>query len=257
MEGKVALVTGSTSGIGLGIAKELLKNGCEVILTGSRSKENATTAIKEAKASGSVVHYIQCDLSCQVESLCNEVDKIYPGGIDILVNNAGINFVKYIDEYPVEKWNELIAINLTAPFLLIRHCLPKMKKKHWGRIINISSVQGTISAPGKAPYATSKHGIIGLTKGVALEVAAQGITVNAISPAWVDTPLVQVQFEKYARENNISVDKTKEIFLEKTQPTKQMIDTAQLGQLVVFLCSYGGASMTGSVLTMDGGYTAQ
>ncbi|KAK3094946.1 hypothetical protein FSP39_008252 [Pinctada imbricata] len=191
LSGKAALVTGSTSGIGLGIAVALARNGCDVVVTGSRSEAAAQDAVAKVKASSqSRVVYKQCDLkdTSATEEFAKEVLQDFPNGIDILVNNAGMQYVSEVSNIPLDKWNDMLAVNITAPFIFSKYFVPKMKEKGWGRVVNISSVQAIIAHPNKTPYVTTKSGLTGFTRALAMETARHGITVNALCPAWTDTP---------------------------------------------------------------------
>ncbi|XP_033761063.1 D-beta-hydroxybutyrate dehydrogenase-like [Pecten maximus] len=260
METRTALVTGSSSGMGLGVATSLAQKGYHVIMCGSRSTEDASEAINEVKSSAlQSVHYVQSDLKTEagLVSLCREVDTICPGGVDILVNNAGMQHVTPIEDCTLAKWNEVVAINLTAPFYLISHCVPRMKQKGWGRLINVSSRMGLVASANKSPYCSTKHGLVGMTKAVSLEVAPHGITCNAICPGWVDTPFVQAQVESVAKLHDISINDAKKRLFCDSQPTGKPVQVSQIGDLVLFLCSPGADSMTGTSLVMDGGTIAK
>lgn len=260
METRTALVTGSTSGMGLGIATALAQKGCNVIMCGSRSMEEASEAIDQVKSSAvQSVHYVRSDLKTEdgLVNLCKEVDTLCPEGVDILVNNAGMQHVTPVEHCTLAKWNEVVAINLTAPFYLISHFVPNMKRKGWGRLINVSSRMGLVASANKSPYCSTKHGLVGMTKAVALEVAPHGITCNAICPGWVDTPFVQAQVESVAKQQNISIEDAKKRLFCDSQPTGKPVQVSQIADLVMFLCSPGGDSMTGTSLVMDGGTIAK
>ncbi|GAA0643752.1 3-hydroxybutyrate dehydrogenase [Sphingomonas ursincola] len=259
LKGLNAIVTGSTSGIGLGIANVLASKGANLVITGfgdadAIEKERAGLAEKY----GVEVVYSNADMSkpddvrAMVE-LC--VEKL--GSVDILVNNAGIQHTASVEEFPEEKWHQVIAINLSGIFFAIQAALPQMKKKGFGRIINIGSVHGLIASKHKAAYVAAKHGVVGLSKVVALENAGTGITSNTICPGWVHTPLVQKQIEAMAEEQGISVEAATEKLLIEKQPSKQFATPEQMGELAAFLSSEAAAQITGVAIPVDGGWTAQ
>jgi len=256
---KTALVTGSTSGIGLAIAKGLAKNGVNIVLNGfgeAAAIEQLRSEIE--KEFGVKVTYEGADMSQpdQIEAMMTSIAATF-GGIDILVNNAGIQYVAPVDEFPVDKWNAIIAINLNASFHTIRLALPEMKRRKWGRIINIASAHALVASPFKSAYVAAKHGIAGLTKTVALEVAEQGITMNAICPGYVWTPLVEKQIPETAKIRGITEAQVISDVMLKGQPTREFVKVEQLAGLVNFMVSEEGASMTGAIVSMDGGWTAQ
>ena len=257
--GKTALVTGSTSGIGRGIAEMLAAQGCNIILNGfGNADEIETLRAQIAKDRGVVVRYDGADLSQQnqIEAMMAKALAEF-GSIDILVNNAGIQFVAPIDEYPVDKWNAILAINITATFHTVRLALPAMKAKSWGRIINIASAHALVASPFKGAYVAAKHGIAGLTKTVALEVAAQGITMNAVCPGYVWTPLVEKQIPDTAKSRGITEQQVIDDVLLKAQPTKKFVTIDQVAALTTFLAGDAAASITGAIIPIDGGWTAQ
>ncbi|XP_048746951.2 D-beta-hydroxybutyrate dehydrogenase-like [Ostrea edulis] len=260
LSGKVALVTGSTSGIGLGILRTLAKKGCAVILTGLGDQASIEELVEEVKSlCEGRVSFVPCDMRSResVHQMCHEISKLYPDGVDILVNNAGINHVTPIDEYPDEKWDEMISIMLSAPFDLIKYFIPCMKKKRWGRIINIASMMGLISQPGKAVYSTAKSGIIGLSRGVALEGAPFGVTCNAVCPGYVYTAVTEPQVRAFQeKEGILTYEEAKNKFFSRA-PTGKAVEIEQICDLVLFLCSSGADSMTGSPIVIDGGFTVQ
>ncbi|MGZ3253386.1 MAG: 3-hydroxybutyrate dehydrogenase [Burkholderiaceae bacterium] len=259
LKGKTALVTGSTSGIGLGIAKTLAAQGANIIFNGFGDlKEIEDLQKAVAKEYGVQTFYHNADMSkaAEIEAMMQFAsDKL--GGVDVLVNNAGIQHVANIEDFPVEKWDAIISINLTSAFHTTRLVLPSMKAKNWGRIINIASVHGLVGSTQKSAYVAAKHGLIGFTKVTALETAQTGITCNAICPGWVLTPLVQKQVDARAEVAGISIEEAKKIMLAEKQPSGEFVTPEQLGQLAVFLCSDAASQMRGNSLRMDGGWVAQ
>ncbi|MGZ3236622.1 MAG: 3-hydroxybutyrate dehydrogenase [Burkholderiaceae bacterium] len=259
LKGKTALVTGSTSGIGLGIAKTLANQGANIIFNGFGDlKEIEALQKAVAQEYGVQTFYHNADMSkaSEIEAMMQfATDKL--GGVDILVNNAGIQHVANIEDFPVEKWDAIIAINLTSAFHTTRLVLPSMKAKNWGRIINIASVHGLVGSTQKSAYVAAKHGLVGFTKVTALETAQTGITCNAICPGWVLTPLVQKQVDARAEIAGISGEEAKKIMLAEKQPSGEFVTPEQLGQLAVFLCSDAASQMRGNSLRMDGGWVAQ
>jgi 3-hydroxybutyrate dehydrogenase len=258
-KGKTALVTGSTSGIGRGIADMLAAQGCNIILNGFGDGDDIERLRAQIeKKYGVVVRYDGADLSQQdqIEAMMAKAIAEF-GSIDILVNNAGIQFVAPIDEFPVDKWNAILAINLTATFHTVRLALPAMKAKGWGRIVNIASAHALVASPFKGAYVAAKHGIAGLTKTVALEVAAQGITMNAVCPGYVWTPLVEKQIPDTAKARGITEQQVIDDVLLKAQPTKKFVTIDQVAALTTFLASDAAASITGAIIPIDGGWTAQ
>ncbi|MBN8532297.1 MAG: 3-hydroxybutyrate dehydrogenase [Alphaproteobacteria bacterium] len=259
LKGKTAIVTGSTSGIGLGIAHALAGQGTNILLNGF-GDAGEIQKLKEslAKQYGVKVEYSAADMSkpAEIRDMATLAEKTF-GGVDVLVNNAGIQFTAPVEEFPDDKWDAIIAINLSAAFHGIKAVIPGMKKKGWGRIINIASVHGLVASANKAAYVAAKHGIVGLTKVVALENATLDITCNAICPGWVHTPLVQKQIEDKAKVGNISVDEAQKRLLGEKQPSQRFVKPEQLGELVVFLCGPAGSGFTGAALNVDGGWMAQ
>ena len=259
LNGKTALVTGSTSGIGLGIARAFAGQGANVILNGfGDAKEIEALRLSIATEHGVKVRYDCADLSKQaeIETMIAKALAEF-GAIDILVNNAGIQFVAPVDEFPVDKWNAIIAINLTASFHTVRLALPQMKAKKWGRVINIASAHALVASPFKSAYVAAKHGIAGLTKTVALEVAEAGITMNAICPGYVWTPLVQKQIPDTAKARGITEDQVINDVLLHAQPTKKFVQIEEVAALAAFLAGDAAASITGAILPIEGGWTAQ
>ena len=257
-KGKTALVTGSTSGIGLGIATALASRGANIVLNGfGEAAEIEKLRAKLAADYGVKVRYDGADLMQQdsIGSMMGNAIEVF-GAIDILVNNAGIQFVAPVDEFPVSKWNAIIALNLTASFHTIRLALPKMKARKWGRIINVASAHALVASPYKSAYVAAKHGIAGLTKTVALEVATHGITMNAVCPGYVWTPLVEKQIPDTAKARGITEEQVVRDVLLATQPTRQFVTVEQIAELTAFLCTDAAASITGAMLPIDGGWTA-
>jgi 3-hydroxybutyrate dehydrogenase len=259
LKGKNAIVTGSTSGIGLAIAHALGAEGCNLLINGFGDKNAIDDEIKELRQQyGVEVDYSPADMSKprDIAGMVEQCEKLL-GRCDILVNNAGIQFTAPIEEFPQEKWDAIIAINLSAAFHATKAALPGMKKRKFGRIINIASVHGLVASTNKVAYVAAKHGIVGLTKVTALENAPLDITCNAICPGWVHTPLVQKQIEDKAKEKDISIEEATNQLLGEKQPNKRFIHAEQIGAMIVFLCGENGTSMTGEIITMDGGWTAQ
>lgn len=259
LKGKTALVTGSTSGIGLGIAEALAEARCNIVINGfGDAAEIEALRDKLEKTHGVKVRYDGADMTkpATIEAMVKATSAEF-GAVDILVNNAGIQYVAPIDEFPPDKWDAIIAINLVANFHTIRHVLPGMKKKGWGRVINIASAHALVASPFKSAYVAAKHGVAGLTKTVALEVAQQGITVNAICPGYVRTPLVEKQIPNTAKARGITEQQVINDVLLAAQPTKQFVTVEQVAGLALYLASDAAASVTGAILSMDGGWTAQ
>jgi 3-hydroxybutyrate dehydrogenase len=255
--GKTALVTGSTSGIGLGIATQLAQDGANIILNGFGDAAEIER-LRAALASGHRVKvtYDPADMSKSdaIAAMMKRAAEL--GGVDLLVNNAGIQHVAPVDDFPPEKWDAILAINLSAAFHTVRAALPGMKKKGWGRIVNIASAHALVASPFKAAYVAAKHGIAGFTKVVALEVAESGITCNAVCPGYVLTPLVEKQIPDTAKARGISKEAVVRDVLLAAQPTKKFVAVEEVAALTAFLCSQQAASITGAVLPVDGGWTA-
>jgi 3-hydroxybutyrate dehydrogenase len=258
LDGKVSLVTGSTSGIGLGIARALAAAGSSIVLNGfGKPDEIATTRSQLASQFAVRVEYSAADMS-KPEAIQDMVDDILKssGRLDIVVNNAGIQHVAPIQEFPVEKWQLILAINLSSAFHTTRCALPAMRDHGWGRIINIASAHGLVASPFKSAYVAAKHGLVGLTKVTALETAEDGITCNAICPGYVFTPLVEAQIEAQAKTHNIPREQVVRDVLLAQQPNKKFATVEEMGAVAVFLASDAAASITGIALPVDGGWTA-
>ncbi len=258
LKGKNALVTGSTSGIGLGIAEGLAAQGVNLVLNGfGDANEIETLRAGLAAKFGVKVLYDGADMSKadQIEAMMHKAEKDL-GGIDILVNNAGIQHVAPVDEFPVNKWDAIIAINMSSTFHTTRCALAYMKKQGWGRIINIASAHALVASPFKSAYVAAKHGVMGFTKTVALEVAEKGITVNAICPGYVLTPLVEKQIPDTAKARGITEEQVKRDVLLAAQPTKRFVTVEELAGTTIFLCSDAAASITGTNISVEGGWTA-
>jgi 3-hydroxybutyrate dehydrogenase len=253
LEGKVALVTGSTSGIGLGIARALAAEGATIMLNGF-----GNPAEIEKLRAGLKGRYHAADMAkpAEVRRLVEQTTAEL-GRLDILVNNAGIQHVAPIEEFPDERWDAVLAINLSASFHAIKAALPGMRQRGWGRIINIASAHGVVASANKAAYVATKHGLVGLTKVVALETAATGITCNAICPGWVLTQLVQKQIDDLSAREKVSGDEAKRRLLAEKQPSGEFATPEQIGGLAAFLCSQAASQIRGASLSIDGGWTAQ
>jgi 3-hydroxybutyrate dehydrogenase len=259
LKGKVAIVTGSTSGIGLGIAAALAAEGCSVMLNGfgeARAIEALRTRL--AQEHGVDVLYSPADMAKppQIRDLVAETIRQF-GHVDILVNNAGIQHVAKVVDFPEERWDQVIAINLSAAFHATKSVLPVMLSRKWGRVINIASAHGLVASGEKAAYVAAKHGLVGLTKVVAIETANHGVTCNAICPGWVLTPLVQKQIEDRAAAQGIPVQTARDALLREKQPMLDFTSPEQIGALAVFLCSEAARTITGAALSIDGGWIAQ
>jgi 3-hydroxybutyrate dehydrogenase len=258
LAGKLALVTGSTSGIGLGIARALAAQGSGIVLNGFGDAD-AIETVRAGLASefGVAVAFAGGDLTkaAEVGALLERCQAL--GGIDILVNNAGIQFTAPVESFPPERWDAVIALNLSAAFHTTRLALPTMQARNWGRIINIASAHGLVASAEKSAYVAAKHGLVGLTKVVALENALTGITCNAICPGWVLTPLVQQQIDARVAERGITPAAASELLLGEKQPSRAFVTPEQLGGLAAFLCSPAADQVRGAAWTMDGGWTAQ
>jgi 3-hydroxybutyrate dehydrogenase len=255
LKGKTALVTGSTSGIGLGIAKALAAQGAKIVLNGFGDVEGPKA---EVAALGVQVSYHGADMSkpAEIEDMIQHTTQTF-GGVDIMVNNAGIQHVARVENFPVERWDSIIAINMSSVFHATRLVLPAMLAKNWGRIINVASVHGLVASAEKSAYVTAKHGVVGLTKVTALENASTGVTCNAICPGWVLTPLVQKQLDAKAAALGINNDEATKLLLKEKEPSMQFTTPEELGALAVFFCSPAGNNIRGVAWNMDGGWTAQ
>jgi len=255
LKGKTALVTGSTSGIGLGIARSLASQGANVMLNGFGDTAEAQRSVA---ALGVKVGYHGADMSkpAEIEAMVKACESQF-GAVDILVNNAGIQHVALVEDFPPERWDAIIAINLSSAFHTTRLALPGMKRRNWGRIVNVASTHGLVASAQKSAYVASKHGIVGFTKSIALETATTGVTVNAICPGWVLTPLVQKQVDARAAEAGVGQEEAKRQLLAEKQPSLQFTTPEQLGGLAVFLCSPAADNVRGVAWNVDGGWAAQ
>ena len=259
LKGKSVIVTGSTSGIGLGIAREFAAQGCNVMLNGFGD----AVQIEKLRAALAAEHkvtvlYSSADMArpLEVAAMVDQVARRF-NSVDVLVNNAGIQHVAPVEEFPVEKWDQILAINLSSVFHATRIALPGMKSRKWGRIINIASAHGLVASPFKSAYVAAKHGVVGLTKTVALETAGSGVTCNAVCPGFVLTPLVETQIQDRAKERGISrEDAIRNVILER-QPSKEFVKIEEIAALTLFLAGDAAASITGSAYSIDGGWTAQ
>jgi 3-hydroxybutyrate dehydrogenase len=259
LNGKNALITGSTSGIGLGMAQALAVEGCGIMMNGFGDVD----AIERLRSGletghGVPVAYDRADMTRPAEIAALVARTVAElGSLDILINCAGIQHTAPVEAFPAEKWDAILAINLSSSFHTIHHALPHMKQRGWGRIINIASVHGLVASVNKAAYVTAKHGLVGLTKVVALEAAGLGITCNTICPGWTRTELIEPQIIARAAALGVDVEEGGRALLAEKQPSRQFVSTEQLGQLAVFLCSSAAAQITGTSIPVDGGWTAQ
>lgn len=259
LEGKTALVTGSTSGIGLGIARSLAAAGANIVFNGFGDATEIAAVRQQVENEFTVkTSYSGADMSkaAEIEAMMQQAASEF-GGVDILVNNAGIQYVSSIEDFPVEKWDAIIAINLTSAFHTTRLALPYMRQQNWGRIINLASVHGLVASAQKSAYVAAKHGLVGFTKTTALETATTGVTCNAICPGFVLTPLVQKQVDDRATRDGISNDEAKVSLLSEKQPSREFVTPDQLGALAVFFCSDAASQIRGVAWNMDGGWVAQ
>ena len=259
LAGKTAIVTGSTSGIGLGIAHAFAEAGMHVMLNGFGDKAEIEKTRMDLEESCHIkTAYSAADMSkpADIAGMVEDARRLL-GKVDVLVNNAGIQHVETIETFPIAKWDAIIAIDLSSAFHAMRAVVPEMKARRWGRIINIASAHGLVASPFKSAYVAAKHGLLGLTKTVALETAEHGITVNAICPGYVLTPLVQKQIPETAKARGLTEGQVIKDVLLHAQPTRRFVTTEQVGALALFLCSNAAASMTGTALPIEGGWTAQ
>ncbi len=259
LKDKSVIVTGATSGIGLGIARAFAAQGCNVMINGLGEAQRIEALRAALVAEFSVnVMYSSADMgkAAEIGAMVDQATRRF-GGVDILVNNAGVQHVAPVEEFPVDKWDQILSVNLSAAFHAIRVALPGMKKRKWGRIINIASAHGLVASANKSAYVAAKHGLVGLTKTVALETAGLGVTCNAICPGWVLTPLVEKQIEDQAKALKMARDEViKKVILEK-QPSKEFVEVDQIAALAVFLAGGAAASITGAAMSIDGGWVAQ
>jgi len=254
LKGKTAIITGSNSGIGLGIAHEMAKAGADVVINSFTDRdEDHALAAEIAKKHGVTARYIQADMS-KADQCRALIEKA--GSCDILINNAGIQHVAPIDQFPIEKWDAIIAINMSSAFHTTAVALPMMRKAGWGRVVNIASAHGLTASPYKSAYIAAKHGVVGLTKTTALETAEEPITANAICPGYVLTPLVEAQIPDTMKEYDMSREDVIKNVMLKRQPSKEFATVEQMGGTAVFLCSDAAAQITGTTISVDGGWTA-
>lgn len=259
LKGKTALITGSTSGIGLGIAKAMAGAGANIVLNGLGNAgdiEKLRTGLEKDYGVRAVYHGADMAKPEQIRDMCAKTAEVF-GAADILVNNAGIQFVSPVQDFPEEKWNAIIAINLSSAFHTIKACVPMMRGRGWGRIINVASAHGLVASPFKSAYIAAKHGIVGMTKSIALETARDNITVNAICPGYVLTPLVEGQIRDQAKAHNLPEDQVIEKVILDPQPTKKFIQIDEVARLALFLCDDAAQGITGTALPIDGGWTAR
>ena len=259
LKGKAAVVTGSTSGIGLGIARALAAQGADIMLNGFGERKATDALVAELRAQYRVgVEYSAADMSRsdQVTEMVEQCVGRF-GAVDILVNNAGIQYTAPVDEFPLQKWEQILAVNLSSAFYSIRAALPAMRRRGWGRLINIASAHGLVASATKSAYVAAKHGLLGLTKVVALETANSATTCNAICPGWVLTPLVQKQIDDAAARDGISTEESKARLLAEKQPSLEFATVEQMGAVAVFLCSNAADQIRGASISVDGGWTVQ
>jgi 3-hydroxybutyrate dehydrogenase len=259
LKGKTAVVTGSTSGIGLAIARAMARDGAHVVINGFGDKaaiETERTSIEKEFSVKAIYSAADMTKPAEIAEMIRTAEKTF-GSVDVLVNNAGIQHVAPIEEFPIEKWDAIMAINLTAAFHAIRAAVPGMKARKWGRIINTASAHSLVASPFKAAYVTAKHGLVGLTKTVALELATFGVTANCISPGYVWTPLVEKQIPDTMKARNLTAEQVKRDVLLAAQPTKEFVTVDQVASLALYLCSDAASQITGANLSIDGGWTAE
>ncbi len=259
MKGKTALITGSTSGIGRSLAEAFACAGCNIVINGFGDKTEIETfraGLEAQYHTTALYHPADMTKPDEIVQMVRESERIF-GNVDILVNNAGIQHVAPVEDFPVEKWDAIIAVNLSSAFHAMRAVLPKMKEKKWGRIINIASAHGLVASPYKSAYVAAKHGLVGLTKTVALEVAELGITCNAICPGYVKTPLVDGQIADQAKTRGISADRVIREVILAAQPTQKFVTLEEVNALALFLAGNLAASINGAALSIDGGWTAK
>ncbi len=259
LNGKTALVTGSTSGIGLGVAIGLARQGANVIVNGFGDTVTCRAEVAEAGLAEKIrtgFHGADMSKPAEIAEMMAWAESEF-GGVDVLVNNAGIQHVAPVEDFPVERWDAILAINLSSAFHTTRLAIPSMRRKNWGRVINIASAHGLVASAQKSAYVAAKHGIVGFTKAVALETATTGVTVNAICPGWVLTPLVQKQIDARAQREGLSGDDARIALLGEKQPSLQFTTPEQLADLTIFLCSPGADNVRGQAWAVDGGWTAQ
>jgi 3-hydroxybutyrate dehydrogenase len=258
LNGKTALVTGSTSGIGLAYARAMAKEGANVVINGfgdAAAIEKERAGIEKEFGVKAIYNAADMTKPAEIAAMVASAEKTF-GSLDVLINNAGIQHVAPIEEFPVEKWDQIIAINLSSAFHTSRAAIPGMKKRKWGRIIMTASAHSLVASPFKAAYVSAKHGIVGLTKTAALELATFGVTVNCISPGYVWTPLVEKQIPDTMKARNMTAEQVKNEVMLAAQPTKEFVTVEQVASLAVYLCSDGAAQITGANIAMDGGWTA-
>ena len=259
LKGKTALITGSTSGIGLGIARAMAGAGANVVLNGmgdAAEIEKLRAGLEKDFGVRVVYHGADMTKPEQIRDMCAKAAEMF-GAVDILVNNAGIQFVSPIQDFPEDKWNAIIAINMSSAFHTIKACVPMMRGRGWGRIVNVASAHGLVASPFKSAYVTAKHGIMGLTKTIALETARDNITVNAICPGYVLTPLVEGQIRDQAKAHKLPEDQVIEKVILDPQPTKKFVQIDEVAKLALFLCADEAQGITGASLPIDGGWTAR
>lgn len=259
LNGKTAVITGSTSGIGLGVAESLAKKGCKIVLNSyTDSDDNHALAARLADEHGVDARFVSADMSdgAACVALIEKAAEAFDQPVEILVNNAGIQYVAPVEEFPVARWDAIIAINMTSNFHTIRAAVPGMKEAGWGRIINIASAHGLTASPYKSAYVTAKHGVLGLTKTVALELAEHRITCNAVCPGYVLTPLVEAQIPEQMAAHDMSRDEVVKKVMLQRQPTREFATIEQIGDTTAFLCSDAASQITGTSLSVDGGWTA-